>query len=275
MGPIKSIVCGQKAVDGAGVNLVRVLGKDTILDFDPILMLDSFDSRNPEDYIKGFPTHPHRGIETLTYLVKGRMDHEDSLGNKGIITDGCAQWMTAGSGILHSEFPRESERMLGVQLWINLPKKDKMTKPKYFEIKSEDIAKKDMDWGIARVISGKEFDLKGVSPHHLPIDFYDLTIYHGKTFYLPKKSDKNGFLFLLEGDLQVGDEIYKEKSALLLNDVEKIQIKATKSDARLLVIQGPRLDEPVAWGGPVVMNTKEELRNTFMELSLGTFIRED
>ena len=135
-------VKGVAAVDGAGVSLTRVLGRGTIEDFDPILMLDSFDSTNPNDYLAGFPTHPHRGIETVTYLSTGRMDHKDSMGNEGSILDGDVQWMTAGSGIMHSEFPKESERMLGLQFWLNLPSTEKMTEPKYFDIKNEDIQTK-------------------------------------------------------------------------------------------------------------------------------------
>ncbi len=132
------MISGIPAVDGAGVHLVRVLGHDTVYDFDPFLMLDSFDSTDPRDYIAGFPKHPHRGIETVTYLISGEIDHEDSLGNKGRILSGQSQWMTAGSGILHQEMPRPADRMLGVQLWINLPRKDKMTEPKYFDITGDD-----------------------------------------------------------------------------------------------------------------------------------------
>ncbi len=136
---VVKVIQGQNAVDGAGVHLVRVLGGSTVVDFDPFLMLDSFDSTNPDDYIKGFPMHPHRGIETITYLASGRIIHTDSLGNSGTIEDGGTQWMTAGSGILHEEMPQPAQRMLGLQVWLNLPQNEKMTEPKYFDIPSKDV----------------------------------------------------------------------------------------------------------------------------------------
>ena len=148
------IVRGQHTIDGAGVRLRRVLGLKTVKDFDPFLMLDGFDSSNPQDYIKGFPWHPHRGIETVTYLLKGEIEHGDSLGNKGVIRDLQCQWMTAGSGIIHQEMPMASERMLGCQLWVNLPKKDKMTQPAYRDIKQQDVSVIQEKNATVRVLSG-------------------------------------------------------------------------------------------------------------------------
>src|SRR5690606_24322361 len=160
------VVRGQHAVDGAAVRVRRVLGYRTIKDFDPFLMLDGFDSKDPQDYIKGFPWHPHRGIETVTYLVKGEIEHGDSLGNKGVIGDLQCQWMTAGSGIIHQEMPQAAERMLGCQLWVNLPKKDKMTQPAYRDIRPEDVAMVPEDNATVRVLSGSyrnnEGAVKGV-----------------------------------------------------------------------------------------------------------------
>ena len=166
---------GRSAVDGAGVHLVRVLGHDTIYDFDPFLLLDSFDSYNPDDYIKGFPMHPHRGIETITYLVEGEIDHEDSLGNKGKILSGQSQWMTAGRGILHQEMPQATSRVLGLQFWLNLPQKEKMTVPKYFDITSDMISVIEEEGVVIRVIAGNYKDIYGVKSPHI-----DTTLYGNK-----------------------------------------------------------------------------------------------
>src|SRR5665647_67662 len=152
---IRKIVTGKNTIDGAGVKLVRVIGYNDTKDFDPFLMLDAFDSTDPDDYTRGFPWHPHRGIETITYLIKGDIEHGDSLGNKGSILDGDCQWMTAGSGIIHQEMPKACERMLGVQLWLNLPAKDKMAEPKYRDIRLQDIPAVKEDAAIVRVISGE------------------------------------------------------------------------------------------------------------------------
>ncbi|WP_425539988.1 pirin family protein [Microaceticoccus formicicus] len=273
MGAVKMVVRGVPARDGAGVNLVRVLGRGTVVDFDPFLMLDSFDSRDPDDYIRGFPMHPHRGIETLTYLVKGEIDHEDSLGNKGKILDGSAQWMTAGSGIMHKEMPQPSDRMLGIQLWINLPSGEKLTIPKYFDIQEADISKGNFDFGVIRVISGELLDVKGLKPNHLEVDFYDVELYENETIEIPKITEKNAFLFLLEGDVEIDNEKYFEKSALLLSDESSVSIKASGSNARILFIQGPPVKEPIAWGGPVVMNTQAELQEAYRDLRENTFIK--
>jgi len=149
---IRRVVTGSTQFDGAGVKLVRVLGNQDVQEFDPFLMLDAFDSHNPDDYIKGFPWHPHRGIETVTYLIAGDVEHRDSLGNKGSIQDGCCQWMTAGSGIMHQEMPQPSERMLGIQLWLNLPRKDKMTQPQYRDLVAEKIPKVQEDGSTVGVL---------------------------------------------------------------------------------------------------------------------------
>ncbi|HZK61922.1 MAG TPA: pirin family protein, partial [Anaerovoracaceae bacterium] len=158
---IRKVVTGSTQYDGAGVKLVRVIGHSTVDDFDPFLMLDAFDSDNPSDYIKGFPWHPHRGIETITYLIKGDIEHGDSLGNKGSILNGCCQWMTAGSGILHQEMPKAADRMLGVQLWLNLPRKDKMTKPQYRDIKADMIPRIKEDGSEIGIILGNYKETPG------------------------------------------------------------------------------------------------------------------
>ena len=167
---------GRATVDGAGVHLVRVLGNETVEDFDHFLMLDSFDSKNPPDYTKGFPMHPHRGIETITYIIEGEMDHQDSLGNKGAIRSGESQWMTAGSGIMHQEMPQPSDRMLGVQIWLNLPRADKMTNPVYFDIKKSMIPVVEEGPVTVRVISGAYKEAKGVTPAYVQATLYDVSV---------------------------------------------------------------------------------------------------
>ena len=270
---VKARVRGNKAIDGADVRLVRVLGPETVYDFDPFLMLDAFDSSHPEDYIKGFPTHPHRGIETLTYLVDGAIDHADSLGNKGRITPGGAQWMTAGSGIMHSEMPKESERMLGVQLWINLSQKDKMTTPQYFDIKKEDIPSKVIEGGKVRVIAGHFDGVEGLKPPHEPITMYDISL-EASAELIFSAEQKTAFLFLLEGDVLVAGKREEEKTALLLEEGDSISLKATDKPARILFFAGTPLGEEIAWGGPVVMNTDKELKEAFLEMREGSFIKE-
>lgn len=275
MGTVKMVVRGEPAIDGAGVKLIRVLGRNTVVDFDPFLMLDSFDSQDSDDYIRGFPMHPHRGIETLTYLVKGEIDHEDSLGNKGIIVDGSAQWMTAGSGIMHQEMPMPADRMLGIQLWINLPSGEKLTIPKYFDIEEADISKGEFEFGVLRVISGEIMGIKGLKPNHLEIDFYDIELFENKIIEVPKISGKNAFIFLLEGDVEIDGEKYFEKSALLLSDITSVKIKALNAKSRMLFIQGPPVKEPIAWGGPIVMNTQAELQEAYRDLRENTFIKHE
>lgn len=267
------VVRGQNAVDGAGVHLVRVLGRDTAAEFDPFLLLDSFDSRNPEDYTKGFPMHPHRGIETITYLVKGELIHEDSLGNKGRIEDGGAQWMTAGSGIMHEEMPQASERMLGIQLWLNLPGTEKMAEPNYFDIKKENIAVIEKDGYKVRILSGEFEGIQGSKTRHVQVAFFDVTLKSGNEIIIPAKSRETTLIFLLEGDCTIAGKSYYEKSAILFGEGDEIQVNAADKSSRFLFIQGPPLKERIAWGGPIVMNTKEELNLAFEELNTNKFIK--
>lgn len=273
---IKKMVTGQRAVDGAGVHLVRVLGHDTVHDFDPFLMLDSFDSTNPEDYVAGFPFHPHRGIETITYLIEGEIEHEDNLGNKGTILGGQSQWMTAGSGIMHQEMPKASERMLGLQLWLNLPKEEKMTYPKYFDITGDMVAKKKIDGGVVRVISGEFEGAEGVEPHHLQASIYDVTLEAGVTVHIATKAEDNVFVFLIEGDAVMEGQNIAEKTAVLFGEGDEIAVAAPKdAPARFIYCGGKPLHEGISWGGPIVMNTREELQHAFDELNEGTFIKHE
>lgn len=265
---------GQRTMDGAGVSLVRVLGYHDVYDFDPFLMLDAFDSLNPKDYIKGFPMHPHRGIETVTYLIQGKIEHEDSLKNKGVISDGECQWMTAGSGILHEEMPKPSERMLGLQLWLNLPKEDKMTMPHYFDVSQDMIPVVEEEEATIRIISG---DYKGkgqgIEPKFVKVTFYDITVKPNQSITIDTKPEDKVFIYLIQGDGNVDNQRIPEKTAVLFGEGSSIQVSATEKEVRFVYLSGKPLNEPIAWAGPVVMNTKEELNETFRELEEGSFIK--
>lgn len=264
-------VKGMKAIDGAGVHLVRVLGRHSMKDYDPILMLDSFDSTDPDDYIRGFPFHPHRGIETITYLKRGSMTHRDSLGNSGTITDGQVQWMTAGSGIMHEEMPQASERMLGVQLWLNLPKEDKMCRPRYVDI--TDIPRVDEGNSRVDVISGKYKDTEGHQGDYIALDFYHIEMDKGAALELKTDPDKQVILFTLEGDAVIAEEAVEEKTAVQTSEGDTLKLEAP-GPASILFLQAKALNEPISWGGPIVMNTKEELDLAFKEFRDGNFLKE-
>lgn len=271
---ISQQVRGYRTKDGAGVSLVRVLGNQTVQKYDPILMLDSFDSTNPEDYTAGFPLHPHRGIETISYVYRGFMTHKDSLGNEDTIGDGEVQWMTAGSGIMHEEKLPASERLLGVQLWLNLPAKDKMAPPAYHSIKNTDIEEIELSWGKLRLLAGEFEGRKGYTSKYLPFDYYDLHINPKETVIMNTERDRSVMVFTLLGDAVIGGEPVKEKTAVKLTSGDRVEIKAIEEKAQVLFISSERLEEPVAWGGPIVMNTEEELYQAFDELKRGTFLRD-
>lgn len=272
---IKKFEKGINAIDGAGVHLVRVLGHNTTDEFNPFLMLDSFDSTDPEDYIKGFPMHPHRGIETITYLSSGSFQHKDSLGNKKTLKDGGVQWMTTGSGILHEEMPIKSERMLGVQLWLNLPKKYKMVPPSYYDISNDDIASVKIENGNLRVVSGEYEGKKGHKARYLPLTYYIINLEKNSKFSIPTIEKDNAFVFLLKGDAKVAGEKFDEKTAVSTTQGNILEIESLDEEIELLYLSAPRLDEPISWGGPIVMNTQEELQNAFMELRNNTFLKSE
>ena len=270
---IKNQVTGFRTKDGAGVSLVRVLGNQTTDEYDPILMLDSFDSINPEDYIAGFPLHPHRGIETISYVYKGQMTHKDSLGNEDTIKDGEVQWMTAGSGIMHEEKLPASERMLGVQLWLNLPAKDKMVPPAYKSIKNSEIQEISIDNGKLRLLAGEYNGETGYKSKYLPLDYYDIHLNPNSSIVLDTDSNRSIMMFTLLGDAYISGELIKEKTAVKLSQGNSVEIKSTDTKAQVLFVSSIRLDESIAWGGPIVMNTKEELNNAFQDLKDGTFLK--
>lgn len=270
---VKDTVKGFKTTDGAGVNLVRVLGNTTVKTYDPILMLDSFDSTNPEEYIAGFPMHPHRGIETISLIVKGNMVHKDSLGNEDKITDGEVQWMTAGSGILHEEKLPASEKLLGVQLWLNMPSKYKMASPEYHSIKKEEIKEISIDGGKLRLISGQYKEHKGFTGKYSPLDYYHIMLDANKKFTIETKENKSVMVFLLVGDAKVAGESISEKTAVKLSDGDSLDIESLGEAIQILFISSDKLNEPISWGGPIVMNTKEELNLAFKELKDGNFLK--
>ena len=271
---IKQKVRGFRTQDGAGVSLVRVLSNRTVEEFDPILMLDSFDSTNPDDYTAGFPLHPHRGIETISYVYRGFMTHKDSLGNEDTIGDGEVQWMTAGSGIMHEEKLPAAERMLGVQLWLNLPAKDKMCPPAYHSIKNSEIEEIEFDGGMLRLLAGEFEERKGYMSKYLPLNYYDIHLNPNASIVINTEIERSVMVFTLLGDAYICGELVKEKTAVKLTSGEQVEIKALDEKAQVLFISSKRLDEAVAWGGPIVMNTKEELNKAFDDLNKGTFIQD-
>ena len=275
---VAKVTSGKRAVDGAGVNLVRVIGYRDTKDYDPFLMLDAFDSTDPQDYIKGFPWHPHRGIETITYLISGKVEHGDSLGNEGVILDGECQWMTAGSGIIHQEMPKESKRMIGAQIWLNLPAKDKMTKPAYGDIKCEDVPEIEKDGVKIRIISGEYNGTKGAfEGKYVKATYFDVALEANKEWSFVTNPENTLFIYMFYGQATFNpsdqNELYDAKQAILFNKGEKFWIKAHDTDVRFILLSARPLKQPIAWGGPIVMNTKEELDLAFEELSNGTFIK--
>ncbi len=273
---VKRVVRGRNAVDGAGVRLVRVVGRHDVVDFDPFLLLDAFDSADPDDYVRGFPLHPHRGIETVTYLAEGVIEHEDSLGNRGVIRSGDCQWMTAGRGILHQEMPKPSPRMLGLQIWVNLSRERKMAPPKYRDITSAGIPTRSEPGAAVRVIAGAYKGAAGATmPDHTPARLIELRLEPGAAWEWAMPPEETVFLYILSGSVLAADdpEEHASHQALLFDSGAALRLKAGPQGALLVVACGEPLREPVAWGGPIVMNTDEELRQAFQDLEDGTFIR--
>lgn len=271
---INKLTKGFPAVDGAGVHLVRVFGSKDVYDYDPFLLLDAFDSTNPEDYIKGFPWHPHRGIETITYLIEGSIEHGDSLGNKGMIKDGECQWMTAGSGIIHQEMPQESPRILGAQIWLNLPKKDKMTNPKYGDIKQGDVPKVETSDYKVYVVSGAYQDTKGAFESlYVNATYLDVSLKQEKEWSLNVPNEDTVFIYLVSGRLHTDNKEIDSKTSILFQHGDTIHVKSLDNHTRFLLLYAPPLNEPIYWGGPIVMASREDLKKAFDELNDGTFIK--
>lgn len=260
-------------MEGAGVKLFRVFGSNEVPDFDPFLLLDHFGSDNPEDYIKGFPWHPHRGIETVTYMLEGEVEHGDSLGNKGVIRSGDIQWMTAGSGIIHQEMPKKYDGfMQGFQLWVNLPKSKKMMKPRYKGVLSSDTPAIEIDGAKIKVIAGKVNKTIGpVTDLIVDVDYFDITLEHGKKFKIQTKKEYSTFIYIITGSALIENKKIDSGSCVLFSKDSLIE---SANELRFLFISGKKLNEPVAWGGPIVMNTEDELRKAFEELDNGNFIKD-
>ena len=277
---IKKIYKSRPTIEGAGVRLKRAFGFHQVPDLDPFLLLDDFHSDNPEDYIKGFPWHPHRGIETITYMLQGEVDHGDSMGNKGTIHAGDVQWMTAGSGIIHQEMPNglKDGLMWGFQLWANLPASDKMMDPRYREIKSDDIPVLTLDNGTEiRVICGSVNGTEGpVRDIVIDPEYLDVTVKPGSTFSHKGKEGHTVFAYVSEGAGYFDhdrESLANVESLVIFGDGDEVSVTTDDKQVRFLLISGKPVKEPVAWYGPIVMNTQEELRIAFEEYEKGTFIK--
>ncbi len=295
--PVKQLIKAKPTMEGAGVRLQRAFGFGKTSEFDPFLLLDDFRNERPEDYLAGFPWHPHRGIETITYVLAGNVDHGDSLGNEGTIGAGDVQWMTAGSGIVHQEMPRGDRdgRMHGFQLWANLPSSLKMTPPRYQEIQAGDVAEVTDDDGTrARVICGSFWGVKG------PVDgiaadpqYIDVTVPPRKRKSLPVETTRHAFAYVFAGSgrfcnasepLAVPTESVgwadvsppqeaDNRSLILFDRGDEVVIEAGEVGIRFLLVSGLPLREPVAWYGPIVMNSQQELQQAFEEYRAGTFLK--
>ena len=266
---------GRKTKDGAGVQLIRVLGEKDLKDIDPFLMLDATDSVNPADYIEGFPMHPHRGIETITYLVEGAIKHTDSLGNGGVIHSGEAQWMTAGSGILHEEMLLASPKMFGLQIWLNLPAKEKMTPPAYFDITKDMIKAAPIPGGDVLVLSGEFNGTKGVEPRHIKATILDVSLRPDQELSIPSNPEENLFIYVMDGEAAFGSQSPQpvpKRTAAFFTEGDALAVHSGTAGARFMVFCGPPLREPIAWMGPIVMNTQKELDEAFAQLRAKTFI---
>ena len=271
---INKIYSAKMTTDGAGVQLDRIFGFSEVPDFDPFLLLDYFETHDNKAVSMGFPWHPHRGIETITYIKRGEITHEDSLGNKGIISKEEVQWMTAGSGIIHQEMPKVTKDGLqGFQLWINLPAKNKMIQPKYHHIISSEIPKiNTADYSLS-VIAGSAKGLTGpIEKTELDILLLDIKIKPEKSIELDINQDET-FIFLYEGEIIIEGEPVLPLNAVTLTKGDKLLIRANNK-SRMLIGAGKSLNEGISWGGPIVMNTKDELNNAYVELDEGSFIKD-
>ncbi len=267
----------QPMLEGAGVHLNRVFGYGQAPRFDPFLMLDDFRSEIPDHYRKGFPWHPHRGIETITYVLKGDVEHGDSLGNNSIIFSGDVQWMTAGGGIIHQEMPKGDTdgAMYGFQLWANLPAAQKMIAPRYRDIAADQIPVVEKENGTTiKIIAGSVDDIKGpVDDIVIDPEYLDCTVPAGQTFVHPTMPGYTAFIYVIGGVGQTDGQAIENGKVVLFDDGEQLVIHAGDEPLRFLLLTGKPLNEPVAWRGPIVMNTDEELETAFREYRDGTFIK--
>jgi hypothetical protein len=268
---IKQIVEGIRTTDGAGVNLTRIIGSPDLNMLDPFLLLDEFGSDNPDDYIAGFPPHPHRGFETITYMLNGKWQHKDSAGNEGKLGEGSVQWMTAGRGIIHSEMPIQTDGLVrGFQLWLNLPKEKKMIEPAYQDIESEQIPIVKEKAGTVKVISGNFHGTVGPGQSHTPVLILDIQLLENSELTIPLTDGWNVFSFIYEGDVFAGQKLSKGQLAVYEKDGD-VYFKTKDNKARIFFAAGEPLNEPVSRGGPFVMNTRGEVLQAFSDFQEGKF----
>jgi hypothetical protein len=266
---IQKVIQGVQTTDGAGVNLTRIIGSMELNMLDPFLLLDEFGSDNPKDYIAGFPPHPHRGFETITYMLNGKFRHKDSAGNEGYLTDGSVQWMTAGRGVIHSEMPEQTEGLVrGFQLWLNLPKEKKMIDPAYNDIPAKKIPIVDFEGGSARIISGKFLGITGPGEPHTGVLYYDIDLDLSARFTMPIDNGWNAFIYIYEGSVRLDREI-NQSHLIVLDQEGELDLTAGKEGAKFIVVAGEPLNEPVARGGPFVMNSKGEVLKAFEDYQNG------
>lgn len=268
---------GMATSDGAGVNMTRIIGSPELNMLDPFLLLDAFGSDKPNDYLAGFPEHPHRGFETVTYMLAGKMRHKDNAGNEGVIEQHGVQWMTAGKGILHSEMPEQEQGLLaGFQLWVNLPKANKMTEPKYQEFTEDAIPVERHDNGsFIRVIAGKtNHGTQGViNNEYVKPTYFDVTLKQGETFLQTVNELDNSMIYMITGDAKLGSNLapLTEKQLGILTKGTQVIVKSKDKDIRFLFISASPLNEPVARGGPFVMNTQTEIVQAFADFKANKF----
>jgi len=273
---VERLINGQFVMDGAGVKINRVLTQPLQRRLDPFLMLDAFGSDKPGDYIAGFPEHPHRGFETVSYMISGSMRHKDSAGNEGLVTDGGVQWMTAGRGVAHSEMPEQTDGLMeGFQLWLNLPAKDKMMAPWYRDIAREEIPRFETDTGAkVQVIAGESHGVAGaVQRAHTEPLYLDIELAADATFEQLLPPGHNAFLYVYRGQVTVDDKsVPQARMAILANDANADGVRiAAAQPSRLILIAGQPLNEPIAQYGPFVMNTHDQIRQAVEDFRAGTF----
>jgi redox-sensitive bicupin YhaK (pirin superfamily) len=270
---IKQVVTGVPTTDGAGVNLTRIIGTRQLLDLNPFLLLDEFRSDDADDYIAGFPLHPHRGFETITYLIAGAFHHQDSRGNEGHLTAGSIQWMTAGRGIIHSEMPEMTEGLVwGYQLWLNLPARDKMMEPRYQDIPPERIPVVEHEGATVKVLAGEYRGTRGPAETRIPALYLDVKLGPDTVFEQPVPTGMTAFVYVMEGQglsAGEGNGAAKAGQLLVLRDGEQVRIQSGEGPVRFLLVAAERLGEPIARRGPFVMNTEEEIYQAFRDYQEG------
>ena len=266
---IKYLVGGVQTSDGAGVNLTRIIGSPEFNMLDPFLLLDEFGSDNPDDYIAGFPPHPHRGFETVTYMINGKFSHKDTAGNEGYLTDGGVQWMTAGKGVIHSEMPEQTAGLMrGFQLWLNLPKEKKMIEPAYHDIQADQIPSVPLIDGQVKVISGEYKSTIGPGRPHTGVLYLDVHLNKKCNISIPIEKNWNSFVYVYEGEIKADNIITKGTLAVLETD-GSFECESMIDDTKFILVAGEPIDEPVARGGPFVMNTRGEVMQAFDDYHSG------